>query len=68
MLVSADDIWGSRLCVCGCDCADCCYVAEVDEAVAEAKQDGTGGRGANGFISSALAQEHKKDEVVRNAV
>lgn len=43
-------------------------VAEVDEAVAEAKQDGTGGRGANGFISSALAEEHKKDEVVRNAV
>lgn len=43
-------------------------LAEVDEAVAGQKQDGTGGRGANGFISSALAEEHKKDEVVRNAV
>jgi hypothetical protein len=34
---------------------------DVDEAVAEAR---TGGRGVsgNGFISSALAQEHKKDE------
>ena len=34
--------------------------AEVDEAVAEAR---TGGRGVsgNGAISSALAQEHKKD-------
>ena len=37
--------------------------AEVDDAVAEARQDGTGGRGANGFISSALAEEHKKDDV-----
>jgi hypothetical protein len=43
-------------------------VAEVDEAVAEAKQDGTGGRGANGVISSALAEEHKKDEVIESAV
>jgi len=42
--------------------------AEVDEAVAEAKQDGTGGRGANGHISSALAEEHKKDEVIESAV
>lgn len=34
--------------------------AEVDDAVAEAR---TGGRGVNGngSISSALAQEHKKD-------
>jgi hypothetical protein len=34
--------------------------AEVDEAVAEAR---TGGRGfsGNGAISSALAEEHKKD-------
>jgi hypothetical protein len=43
-------------------------VAEVDEAVAEAKKDGTGGRGANGSISSALAEEHKKDEVIKSAV
>lgn len=41
--------------------------AEVDDAVAEAKQDGTGGRGANGFISSALADEHRKDGVSKNA-
>ena len=43
-------------------------IAEVDAAVAETKPDGTGGRGANGFISSALADEHKKDEVLKNAV
>jgi hypothetical protein len=40
----------------------------VDAAVDEAKQDGTGGRGANGFISGALAEEHKKDEVMKSAV
>lgn len=52
-----------------CDELTIILVAEVDEAVAaEAKQDGTGGRGANGFISSALAEEHKKDDVMRNAV
>ena len=45
-----------------------CAVAEVDEAVAEARKDGTGGRGANGAISSALAEEHKKDEVIESAV
>lgn len=43
-------------------------VVEVDEAVAEARQDGTGGRGASGAISSALAEEHKKDEVMKSAV
>ncbi|KAM0723554.1 hypothetical protein Q7P37_000541 [Cladosporium fusiforme] len=42
--------------------------ADVDEAVAGQKQDGTGGRGLNGNISSALAEEHKKDEVVKSAV
>ena len=47
---------------------DLTVLAEVDEAVAEAKQDGTGGRGANGVISSALAEEHKKDEVMKSAV
>ncbi|WPG98599.1 disease resistance protein Aig2 [Acrodontium crateriforme] len=35
--------------------------AEVDEAVAaEDKRDGTGGRGANGHITSALLDEQKK--------
>jgi hypothetical protein len=48
--------------------SDLTVLAEVDEAVAEAKQDGTGGRGANGTISSALAEEHKKDEVIKSAV
>lgn len=42
--------------------------AEVDEAVAEARRDGTGGRGANGHISAALKEEHAKDDIVRNAV
>ena len=49
---------------------------EVDEAVAakeraeagQGQKDGTGGRGLNGHISSALAQEHKKDDELRNAV
>lgn len=46
-------------------------LTEVDEAVAakeraEAGQkDGTGGRGLNGHISSALADEHKKDGQLR---
>jgi hypothetical protein len=44
------------------------FIAEVDAAVGEAKQDGTGGRGTNGFISGALAEEHKKDEVMKSAV
>ena len=43
-------------------------VAEVDEAVAAQQQDGTGGRGANGHITQALAEEHKKDETLKNAV
>ncbi|KAK0265030.1 hypothetical protein LTS09_001439 [Friedmanniomyces endolithicus] len=37
--------------------------AEVDDAVASAEQrDGTGGRGANGHISMALAEEQGKDD------
>lgn len=43
-------------------------IAEVDAAVAETKPDGTGGRSTNGFIGSALADEHKKDDVLKNAV
>jgi hypothetical protein len=43
-------------------------VAEVDAAVTKTKQDGTGGRGANGLISGVLAEEHKKDEVMKSAV
>lgn len=39
--------------------------AEVDNAVAAKERaeraDGTGGRGLNGHISSALAEEHRKD-------
>ncbi|KAK5166429.1 uncharacterized protein LTR77_007972 [Saxophila tyrrhenica] len=41
---------------------------EVDEAVAAAGKDGTGGRGANGAITEALKEEQKKDEKLRNAV
>ncbi|KAK4544266.1 hypothetical protein LTR36_004476 [Oleoguttula mirabilis] len=41
--------------------------AEVDEAVA-AEQDGTGGRGANGHITSVLLEARKNDEVVKSAV
>jgi hypothetical protein len=40
----------------------------VDAAVTKTKQDGTGGRGANGLISGVLAEEHKKDEVMKSAV
>lgn len=43
-------------------------MAEVDEAVAAQQQDGTRGRGANGHITSALLDEQKKDETIRNAV
>ncbi|KAK5119892.1 hypothetical protein LTR85_007218 [Meristemomyces frigidus] len=42
--------------------------AEVDEAFGAHQQDGTGGRGANGHITSALLKEQKKDEVVKSAV
>lgn len=36
-----------------------CVFLEVDEAFGDAKrQDGTGGRGANGDITRALEQEH----------
>ncbi|KAK3679639.1 hypothetical protein LTR78_000014 [Recurvomyces mirabilis] len=43
---------------------------EVDDAVASAenRKDGTGGRGANGHITTALEAEQAKDDVVRNAV
>jgi hypothetical protein len=41
---------------------------EVDEAVAAAQHDGTGGRGANGHITNALQEEQKKDGALRNAV
>ena len=43
-------------------------IAEVDEAVAAAVSDGTGGRGANGHITEALKEQQKKDEVWKNAV
>ena len=33
-----------------------------------ARQDGTGGRGTNGAISGVLAEEHKKVDVLKNAV
>ncbi|KAK0287207.1 hypothetical protein LTR35_002701 [Friedmanniomyces endolithicus] len=44
--------------------------AEVDDAVASAEQqrDGTGGRGANGHISMALAEEQGKDGVKKDVV
>lgn len=48
-------------------CADHCDSVEVDEAVAAAQTDGTGGRGVNGHITTALEEQHKKDEELRNA-
>lgn len=49
--------------------ADLTFVAEVDEAVAasDSQTDGTGGRGANGHITTAL-EGSRKDDVVKNAV
>lgn len=44
-----------------------CAITEVDERVAAAHADGTGGRGANGHITSALEEQHRKDEEFRNA-
>lgn len=35
--------------------------ARAEEAGASGKRDGTGGRGLNGHIASALAEEHRKD-------
>ncbi|KAK3714835.1 hypothetical protein LTR37_007570 [Vermiconidia calcicola] len=43
-------------------------IIEVDEAVATAESDGTGGRGVNGDITNALKEQQEKDEALKNAV
>lgn len=42
-------------------------MAEVDEAVAAEKSDGTGGRGANGHITKALEGAQTEEEL-RSAI